>query len=141
MAHDRAGTSGNPHVDNIKTTDEHVDACSCIRNVVVQTGEEFSPEFLRKPRLGLPTTNKEPFYGLPIEVEKNAYPNVASRYEQNACYRHVSSVSEGSYFGKLKFNAVLVEEYCQDQVTGSLDIWEGLLGFYQLIRILIIGNL
>ncbi|GJX07604.1 hypothetical protein Tco_0195536 [Tanacetum coccineum] len=41
------------------------------------TGEEFSPEFLRKPRLGLPTANEEPFHGLPIEVEKNAYPNVA----------------------------------------------------------------
>ncbi|GJV53215.1 serine/threonine-protein kinase [Tanacetum coccineum] len=47
----------------------------------------------------LPTTNEEPFHGLPIEVEKNAYPHVASRYEQNARYRHVSSVSrkiEGS---------------------------------------------
>ncbi|GJW16436.1 hypothetical protein Tco_0020569 [Tanacetum coccineum] len=74
-----------------------------MKGCVLKTGEEFSPEFLRKPRLGLPTANEEPFHGLPIEVEKNAYPNVASRYEQNACYRHVSSVSEGSYFGKLKF--------------------------------------
>ncbi|GKA48156.1 serine/threonine-protein kinase EDR1 isoform X2 [Tanacetum coccineum] len=39
MAPDRAGTSGNPHVDNIKTIDEHVDAYSCIRNVSFQTGD------------------------------------------------------------------------------------------------------
>ncbi|GKA93933.1 hypothetical protein Tco_0815919 [Tanacetum coccineum] len=103
MAPDRAGTSGNPHVDNIKTTYEYVDAYSCIRNVSVQTGEEFSPEFLRKPRLGLPTTNEEPFHGLPIEFEKNGYPNVSSRYEESVRYRHVSSVSEGFYFWKLKF--------------------------------------
>ena len=74
MAPDRAR-----HVDNIKTTDEHVDAYSCIRNVSVQTGEEFSPEFLRKPRLGLLTTNEGSYFG------------------------HVSSDLEGSYFGKLKF--------------------------------------
>nr|GEX22352.1 hypothetical protein [Tanacetum cinerariifolium] len=102
MAHDRACTSGNPHVDNIKTTYEHVDAYSCMYTKCV-TSEKFSPKFLRKPRLGLPTTNKERLHGLPIEVEKNAYPNVASRYEQNACYRHVLSVSKGSYFEKLKF--------------------------------------
>lgn len=136
MAPDRAR-----HVDNIKTTDEHVDAYSCIRNVSVQTGEEFSPEFLRKPILGLPTTNEEPFHGLPIEVEKNACPNIASKYEQNAPYRHVSSDLEGSYFGKLKFLCSFGGRILPRPSDGKLRYVGGITRIISVNRILIIGNL
>ncbi|XP_076924175.1 uncharacterized protein LOC143586529 [Bidens hawaiensis] len=90
-----------------------IDVYSCIRNVSVQTGEEFSPEFLRerKPRLErqptdesfheyhhttYATTDQNQQYYVPIVVEKNTYND--HHRQPYPCYNRNNSFS-----GKLKF--------------------------------------
>ncbi|KAL4591043.1 hypothetical protein LXL04_003991 [Taraxacum kok-saghyz] len=55
MPHQHSGASVIRHVENVD-----VDVYSCIRNVSVQTGEEFSPEFLRahQPKLDVQTSEE-----------------------------------------------------------------------------------
>lgn len=116
MAPQASGTLVIRQVENVKTIND-IDVSSCVRHVSVQTGEEFSPEFLRERKPRLDVQNEDSFLtynqnlqvvyenstssgiikqdseysnkGFPVEVEINAYP--------------VSSVPDCSISGKLKF--------------------------------------
>ncbi|KAK9078955.1 hypothetical protein SSX86_000624 [Deinandra increscens subsp. villosa] len=76
-----------PHVEKIDNMDHHDVYSSCIRNVSVQTGEEFSPEFIRgerKPRL-------EDLESFPQDTTADYAPTYNNNQNHQFVYEDVTS--------------------------------------------------